>query len=294
MTLQVDRIYSLQVGQGNGKGILIENLHIEFTVKKGSNNKKKTNKATIDIYNLSNEHQNYMEAPFVECALSVGYDRLGSFRLFSGQVTMAGTRKNGTDTITELQVESFYTELNHKRVSKSTAPGTSVKGVIQSLVKDIDGINRAVFSGQNINKAFVDGYPMTGTPREILNDLASAFELEWQIDDGVLYIMDTGFSYMSDTSKAFVIGETSGLIERPYFDFVEKQRSKKDKVRKTRKGVKLKILLNPAIVAGSIVKIDYAEFTGFYKVEQLTHKGGYLSDDWTTDLVCGTMLTVVK
>lgn len=291
MAIQIDRAYTLEIGQGNGKGLVIDNLHIEFSVSKGSNNKKKTNKADVKIYNLSEEHQRFMEAPFVECTLSVGYVELGLFKLFSGQITMAGTQKNGSETITELQIESFYTGLNHKRVSKSTPAGTSVKGVIQALVKDMPGIGRVVFSGKNVEKSFVDGYPLTGTPREILNDLASAFEMEWQIDDGVLYIQDVGFSYMTDTNKAYVISETTGLIERPYHDIIEKQRGKKDKFKAMRKGIKLKILLNPVITAGSIIKIEYPDFTGFYKVEQLTHKGGYLSDDWTTDLICGTLLT---
>jgi hypothetical protein len=287
---QVNRQYSLKVGQGKGSGIEINELHITFKVSKGSDNKRKTNKATVRIYNLSPEHQKYVEAPFVECVLSVGYLGTGMYRLFSGQVTVAGTEKQGTDTITELQIDTFYTELNHKIVSKTAPTGVTVKGVIENLVKEMDGISRVVFSGINISKAFVDGYPMTGTPRQILNDLGEAFQLEWQIDDGIMYIQDAGMSYMQDKNKAFKISETSGLIDRPYFDQIEKQRGKKDKLRAARNGVKLKILLNPALVAGSIIYIEYGDKTGYYKIERLTHNGEYFGNDWCTELVCGTML----
>lgn len=290
MIIQKDRHYSLQIGQGKGKGLLIENLHIEFTVSKSANNKNKTNKATLKIYNLSEEHQKYMEAPFVEVVLSVGYADTGLFRLFAGQVTVAGTRKEGPETVTTLQLDSLYTELNNKRVSKTTPSGTPVLGVIKSLVQEMNGVSQVVASGKNILKTFLDGYPLTGTPRQILNELAEAFELEWQVDDGILYIQDVGFSYMKDNNKAYVFSETSGLLERPYFDNIEKRRGKGDKIKEARKGVKLRTLLNPTIVAGSIVRVEYGEFTGFYKVESVTHKGGIYSEDWTSDLVLGTML----
>lgn len=287
---QVNRQYTLQIGQGKGSGIEITGLHITFKVNKGSDNKRRTNKATVKIYNLSEEHQKYIEAPFVECVLSVGYIGAGMHRLFAGQVTVAGTEKEGTETVTEIQIDSLYTQLNHKTVSKTAPAGVSVKGVIENLVKEMDGVSRVVFSGTNITKSFVDGYPLSGSPRQILNELGEAFELEWQIDDDVMYIQDAGKSYMLNNSKAFKISETSGLIDRPYFDQIEKQRGKKDKLRAARNGLKLKILLNPAIVAGSIVYIEYGDKTGYYKVERLTHSGEYLGNDWTTELVCGTML----
>lgn len=287
---QVNRQYTLQIGQGKGSGIEITGLHITFKVNKGSDNKRRTNKATVKIYNLSEEHQKYIEAPFVECVLSVGYIGAGMHRLFAGQVTVAGTEKEGTETVTEIQIDSLYTQLNHKTVSKTAPAGVSVKGVIENLVKEMDGVSRVVFSGTNITKSFVDGYPLSGSPRQILNELGEAFELEWQIDDDVMYIQDAGKSYMLNNSKAFKISETSGLIDRPYFDQIEKQRGKKDKLRAARNGLKLRILLNPALVAGSIVYIEHGDKTGYYKIERLTHTGEYFGNDWSTELVCGTML----
>lgn len=287
---QVNRQYSLKIGQGKGSGIEITGLHITFKVSKGGDNKKRTNKATIKIYNLSQEHQKYIEAPFAECVLSVGYLGTGMHRLFAGQITVAGTEKEGTETVTEIQLDTLYSDLNHKTVSKTAPAGVNVKGVIENLVKEMDGVSRVVFSGKNIERSFVDGYPISGSPRQILNELSEAFQIEWQVDDGIMYIQDAGTSYMTDNSKAFKISETSGLIDRPYFDQIEKQRGKKDKIRAARNGLKLRILLNPALVAGSIVYIEYGDKTGYYKIERLTHSGEYFGNDWSTELVCGTML----
>lgn len=290
MIYQKDRQYSLVVGK-DGKGFELTTHDISFSVTKNSDNKKKQNKAKIDIFNLSEKLQSYLETPFIEVVLSVGYADIGMLRLFSGQATIVGTRKSGADTITEIQIDSLYTELNHKTVSKTAPPGSSIKTVIESLSKEIPDVKSVIFTGTNINKSFVDGYPMVGSPRQILDEISEAFEIEWQVDDGTLYVEDRGVSYTKNLNTAYVISETTGMIERPYFDNIEKQRGKGDKLKKARKGVIVKILLNPAIKAGSTIKIEYGEFTGFYKVESVKHSGDMASDTWYSDLKLATMIT---
>ena len=290
MKLQKDRQYELRVNDKSGKGYVIDNLHIEFTVTKSSNNKQCPNKASIKIYNLSEERQKWFETPFIEVGLFVGYVGLGIHNIFSGQVTVAGTQKQGNDTITEIQLDSLYTQLNSARLTKTAPAGSSVKQIIETVASTMPVV-KTVFSGENIKKAFVDGYPMIGTARQVLTELSEAFDLEWQVDQQILYITDAGKSYLEDKTKAYVVGENSGLIERPYYDNIEKRRGKGDKLKEARKGVKLKILLNPAINAGSMIKVDFGDFTGFYKVERVTHKGGIYTEDWTTDIVCGTIVS---
>lgn len=288
-SIQKDRQYSLVIGK-NGKGIEISGLNISFSVSKGGDNKRKTNKAIVKIYNLSEENQKYLETPFAEVELKVGHLPAGLYRLFAGQATVVGTQKEGTESVTEIQIDTLYTTLNHLTLSKTAPAGTSVKGVIESLSKEMPEVTKVVFSGKQIAVSFIDGYPMVGSPRQILNDLCNAYQIEWQIDDTILYIQDAGTSYMLDNSRAFLISETTGLIERPYFDQIEKQRGKGDKLRKARNGLKLKIVMNPALVAGSIIKIEYGTFSGFYKIEKLTHNGEYFGNTWETELFCGSML----
>ena len=215
MIYQKDRQYSLVIGESGGAGVEITNLNISFSVSKHTNNKNKTNKANIDIYNLSHDYQTYLETTHIDVHLSVGYLDTGMRRLFAGNATIVGNRKSGSDIITSIQLDTLYDEMNFKMVSKSTPAGVSVNQIITNLVQEMDGVNRVIANGENIKKTVIDGYPMYGSPRQILNELAEAYELEWQIDDNVLYVMDGGDSYMTDNSKAFVISEVSGLIERP-------------------------------------------------------------------------------
>lgn len=296
---QRNRQYSLVVGTAKD-ALEINNLQITFKVVKSASNKDKKNKAYVEIFNLSQEHQVLLEEPYVGVVLSVGYEATGLKRLFAGQAFSVGTRKQGTDTITQIDIEGYYSELNFKTVSKLVPAGKTIKQVIQELIKEIPDVSKSIFNGQNINKTVVDGYPMCGNPRRVLDDISRAYNINWQIDDGVLFISDEGDSYTNDTNSAFLVHQNSGLIERPYFethnirdpsgrkidylDDLGKKRKRTNKVKK--RSIKLKILLNPAIYAGSIIKIEYEEFTGFYKVDEVTHSGDFRGDQWQSEIKC--------
>lgn len=289
MILQRDRKYNLIITQSAGAKVEINNLHIEFDVTKYADNKKKPNKARISIYNLPAEYQRYVEVPFVECALEVGYLTTGVQQLFSGQVTIAGTRKQGADIVTTLELDSLFTQINHKIVSKTVAPGRSVQEVIMAVAASVPEVKKSVFSGDSIKNKVIDGYPMMGTPKQILTELAYAYNFEWQIDGQTLYINDIGGSFTQNKRDVVLISETTGLIERPYYDNIERARGKGDKRKKARRGVELSILLNPAVTAGSTIKIDYGDFSGYYKVEAITSSGSFYGNEWTSKLKCSTI-----
>jgi hypothetical protein len=111
--VQKDRIYELKVGDtSTGNGLLItNNLQISFDVSKSSSNKDRTNSATIEIVNLSDESLKLIDVDYPFASLSAGYRAIGLKQLISGQVTDVSTRKNGTDRITQLTIGSAYTKL---------------------------------------------------------------------------------------------------------------------------------------------------------------------------------------
>ena len=56
MQPQINRVYELIVGNAvSGEGLQINDLQCTFDISKSSSNKDKTNSASIEIYNLSNE-----------------------------------------------------------------------------------------------------------------------------------------------------------------------------------------------------------------------------------------------
>lgn len=281
---QKNRSYSLVFGDINtGDGWEVNSsLNVSFDVNKSSDNKAKTNNCVIEVYNLSKERQKLLEQPYIACVLSAGYEDTEVKRLFAGQVTSATTRKSGTDSITQIQLGDSYTELNHNTLNKLVAPGKSYQDVIGELAKEIPGVSRTVFNGVNINSQVIDGYPLSGTAREMLDEVGKAVDVEWQIDDGVLYIADAGGTHTEDLNTVFVIAQDTGMIERPYAVSGDLRRTARDKAKKG--GVQVKILLNPSIVCGSIVKLEDDQFDGFYKVASLRTYGEYRGSNWYTEL----------
>jgi len=72
------------------------------------------------------------------------------------------------------------------------------------------------------------------------------------------------------------------LIENAYRSSGDVRRSKKDRVKK--QVVQWKMLLNPDIVAGSIVKLEDTLIQGWYKVDDLRHTGDWRGQAWYTEV----------
>lgn len=293
MILQRNRQYRLTVGDyKTGNGLLIEDLQVTFDISKSTNNKNRTNSATIEVYNLSEESLKVLDTDYPAAVFEAGYlDTGGPKRLFAGQVTNVSTRKSGTDIVTQITMGSGYTELNHETLSDVVPPGNNVQDAIEKLRKAI-GADRGVYNGTNLNNEIIYGYPLSGTPKEMLDELAEKYQLDWQLDDGVLYVHDNDRAATEQFQLAYVISPFTGLIERPYRVSGDKRRSKKDKVKKP--GVQLKILLNPEIKAGDIIQIEEGLLKGWYKVDSIRHTGSWRGDNWYTEIKGSSLEKVIK
>lgn len=293
MIIQRNRVYELIIGDyKTGNGLLIKDLQVTFDISKSTNNKNRTNSASIEIYNLSEESLKILDTDYPAAVFSAGYlDTGGVKRLFSGQVTNVSTRKSGTDIVTQITMGSGYTELNHETLSDVVPPGNNVQDAIEKLRKAI-GADRGVYNGTNLNNEIIYGYPLSGTPKEMLDELAEKYQLDWQLDDGVLYVHDNDRAATEQFQLAYVISPFTGLIERPYRVSGDKRRSKKDKVKKP--GVQMKILLNPEIKAGDIIRIEEGLLKGWYKVDSLRHTGSWRGENWYTEIKGSSLEKVVK
>ena len=306
-----NRVYSLIVGTQED-AVEINNLQIKFTVTKTSNNKEKKNQARVEIYNLSEERRRVLEDKYVTVQLKVGYaDTLGQaddlISLFTGQVVDLqvkkdyGTylsRREGTDIITTLTIDEYFKELNGRTVSNTVPAGKKVKDVILSLVESLPEVTRNEMGGRGIEQEGPNGYSMSGTPRQILDRLAKTYNIEWQIDQSVLYVSDIDGSFSDNTEGVPLIGQFSGMVESPLFKSEDPKRlrlngdegqksgkadSKNTKIKK--QTLHLKILLNPTITAGSIIKIDYSDIVGYFKVDEVTHIGDFEGQEWYSKLI---------
>ena len=281
--IQKDRIYELVIGDSrNGKGLLINNLQITFDITKAANNKQRTNSAAIEIYNLSAESLKLLDTDYPAAVFSVGWSQTGLKRLFADQVTNVTTRNSGTDRITQIQMGERYKEINHQVLSSLVAPGRTVKDVLEDIRKAIPGVSRGVFNGTNLDNPILYGYPLIGTPKDMLDELSAKYSIDWQIADGILYANNSDRAFSENFDQAYVISRYTGLIDNVYRVSGDKRRSKKDKVKK--QGVQFKVLLNPELIAGSIIKIEDTLINGWYKIDSLRHYGGYRDTSWYTEV----------
>jgi hypothetical protein len=300
-TLQKDRIYSLIVGDSQD-AIEINGLQIKFKAYKTSNNKDKKNTAFVEIYNLSPERRAKLEQEYVQVSLSVGWAGGELVNLFQGEVKNVTTSKldsfltkrQGTDLVTRLELDELYTQINGKAFSSFVPAGSTIGQVVQRLTATTPEISRVVLNGETVNKMLPDGYPISGTIRQVLDRLSRDYDVEWQIDGGILYVIDSNGTISNEINSVPSVGIFSGLLDRPEYINEEAKRLRKTipgKPRNSKKApkqnaVKFKILLNPSIVAGSIVYLDFEPISGYYKVDEVTHEGDYRGNPWWSTLIC--------
>jgi hypothetical protein len=286
--VQKNREYKLIIGDSKTAAALeIDALQVTFDISKSMNNKKKTNSASIEVYNLTDDQLKMLDTDYPAAVFSVGYaDTGGVKRLFAGQVNNVTTRKSGADRVTQIQMGSGYTELNHEVLSQVVPAGKNVEAAIEELRKAI-GADRGVYNGTNLNNQIIYGYPLSGTPKEMLDELAEKYNLNWQLDGEVLYVNNNDRANTENFNQAYVISEFTGMVEIPYRTTLNKDRSKKDKVKKP--GIQFKILLNPAITAGDIIRLEDTLITGWYKVEDIRHTGSWRSNPWYTEIKATTL-----
>lgn len=300
MILQKDRLYSLVVGNDDG-AVEIKDLQIRFDVKKTKNNADTKNSAKVEIFNLTPDRRKALEEDYVRVSLKVGYYGADLVELFSGEVVNISnskkdiqrfnTKRQNTDLITILDIDELFTSLNNTTISTIVPSGRTVREAVLSIIKDIPEITRHEMNGSGVERNLPDGYPISGTPRQNLDKIAKEYDIVWQIDNGVLYVSDFEGSFSDNKDNVPKIGQLSGLIERPEF-YSPNSRRLRNKDGKGRKGkvkkntLKLKILLNPTLVAGSVFYLDFEDLSGYYIVDEVRHQGDYRGNTWYSSIQC--------
>lgn len=291
--LQRDRKYVLTIGDyKTGDGIQITDLQVRFDASKSADNKRTGNSATIEVYNLSRATLGRLETEFLEATLAVGYAATGVQTIVTGNVTHTTTVKQGTDTVTQLQLGEGYVALNHKRLKSLVAPGQSVQDVVEEIRKQMPGVVRGAYVGTNLSNKVLYGYPLNGTPRAMLDRLCKEMRLEWRVDNGALYITHENGLLSKDTTSVPRIDVDSGLIDIPFYAAGD---SKLPTNKQHKAGVQFKMLLNPEIIPGKMVYLVSSvmpNMTGFYRVNDVRHTGDFRGTDWYTEVTASRVESV--
>jgi hypothetical protein len=293
-TINKNRRYKLTIGDySKNEAFELETHQVTFDINKTSDNKTSSNSASIEITNLDSEIENLINTDYVYVRLDVGYeDDVDLKTVYVGQAVSVITKKAGADIVTQVVCGTGYTELNHSSLSKVIPENTTVKEAFELITKEIPNVSRGVFNGVNINSKITKGYTTNGTVKEILDKLSDTYNLEWRLNDNVLFINDVGKGSTDRYETAYVVNERTGLIGEPYKTSGDGRKGVEDETKT--KGIQFSMLLNPNVTAGDVVKVESDRIEGWFKVDDIRYYGGYRSNEWYGDVACSYIEKVVN
>lgn len=266
-----DRTYRLSIGKSGAEGFELGEgsrpLHISFSVEKADTDSANT--AKVSIWNLNGTHKAALNQKDCVVALRAGYGTVMPL-IFTGVVTFAKTKADGSDEVTEIELVDNRIELRDTYVSVSYTGAVSCKTLIEDTAKQM-GV-AVTFS---YNAAFADipnGYSYVGAARNVLTKACQTSGLTWSINNGVLQVKKPGDTM---SREVYELSAETGLINTPNRVQISKDEGKSDY------GWDVEYLMNAAINIDDYVYLNSRYAKGYFRVYSVTIEGDNMEGSWT-------------
>lgn len=292
---QYGRKLSLIVGT-DGNGIELADLRVKFTIRRGD--LQTPNAADVRIYNVSAQTAVRLEREFTQVIIQAGYE--GNFGLiFTGTIKQSKRgRESATDSYIDIVAADGDQAYNFATMSLSLAAGCTPYdqlSAIQIALRDMArGAIQPGYYPELSRNGRVRGIVHYGMVRDELRDFAEQNDCLWSIQDGKLTLIPRA-GYIP--GQPVLISPQSGLVGVPEV---------------TQNGIEMRILLNPGVRIGQLVKLDSTinpyryslnkdsqadnaalstsntktNADGLYYVMNADHTGDTRANEWYTDLTC--------
>lgn len=306
---QFNRQIRITIGTPGQGGIVVENLKIKFTVDKDIT--QETNKATVEIWNLTEDNQVLCEQPDSVVIIEAGYkEEGGPERVFAGYVIAAYTKNDGSNTITRIEGSDGQVPIRDTVLSIGYAAGVNGR----QIANDIAGkMGLAINIAPDVEFFdFASGFSFVGKGREALNKVCDASGLNWSIQNNQIQVI-----YNDGVTGTFanVFDSDSGLLGSPerrvkaarraddqlYRDALKtatatptfrkdgkprKQRAKKKKreCKKKKAQWKIETLLSSNSNPGDAVKVVSRYVSGWFRIESITHTGETYGGEFKSEM----------
>jgi len=279
MPLQYKRQYELLIGAAE-TGVRIVDMRIKFEITKDLTGYP--NLAKIDIFNLSKETRAKIETEFDSVIFNAGY--VDNVRLlFKGEIRNVTHLKQGVDTITTLFAYSGAKDFDTAKVNISFKEGTKVKNIVEHVIGSFKDVSHGIIEGLDDLGDKLQGVTLSGSSKDIMDNLASENNFEWSINDGVIDVIPND----KTIDKTFVINGVTGMLGSPTI---------------TEIGADVKSLLNPEYIPNGKIKIESLTQAvslgdlnfrninktigeGLYKIQKVTHVGDTHENQWDSTIV---------
>lgn len=291
MGAKFKRVYRVVVGKPGSKGIEITPpLHCEFDLSK--NTSEDPNEYKVRLFNLKPETRDAISAPDQIVVLYAGYaEDEGEILIASGAIADAYTYHDSGNVVTEILLGDGLVEVRDTVISVGYGGGVKAHEIIKAIALKMGLV--LMMQEDLPNKDFPHGFSFYGAAKTALHKVVRGSGMEWSIQNQTLQVIA---SKGVTKRTALVIAPDTGLIgypERTTEGAKEKARvkdkstgKKKEIVssRQERSGWRVMSLLIPQINPGDVVKLESKTVNDFFRVDAVTHTGGYDGGDWQTEL----------
>lgn len=254
------------------------------------------NNCSIRVYNLSPDTVRQIRGEFSEVVLQAGYE--GTFGvIFRGTIKWFGIgREDQTTTYLDILAADGDLGYNYGVVSKTLDPGTTQAQAAQVAIQAMPGLQAGTVAAST-GGILPRGKVLFGMARDFIRTYANTHGYTWGIEQGRVNVVPLK---RYTESEAVVLTSLTGLIGTP---------------EQTPDGIKAKILLNPRLLPGGLVRIDNASINklvqrdpkaapvaynswtalqflatttadGLYRVFVTEHEGDTRGQAWYSEIVC--------
>ena len=266
-----DRQYRFSAGQAGSAGFEVGGgdrpLHISFSVERADT--ESANTAKVSLWNLSPAHLAELNKDDCVCVLKAGYGTVMPL-VFTGIVTFAKTKQDGSDVVTEVELVDNRVEVRDTYVSVCYEGKVNCKTIIQD-VGDQMGITVS-FSYNAEFKDIPNGFSYVGPAGAILTKACDTSGLVWSINNGVLQVKKP-----KDTMsrEVYELSPETGLIGTPSRVQIS------DTADSYEYGWEVEFLMNAAITIDDYVYLNSKAARGYFRVYSISIEGDNIEGSWT-------------
>ncbi len=282
-----DRIYRLTVQKSADNpsvALLYEGqfsddnaLQVVFNVEKNADSKQRISNGAVRIYNLSHTSRESLQEGMI-IRLEVGYRSTGLVELINADLVSVEHEKSGPTWITMLTVAEGHKLLTQVQLAETISPNTPVAQTLEVIREAMPGIARGTYALPSTLATGRSGYVLSGTPRQCLDQICEAHDLQWNITRDTLTVTDRDGTYEANTSTAPLISPETGMVGSPHSLTKNQRATAKDK--KAKPGIRVTSLINPQVRPAGIIRVESQMHTGFYRVAKINFDGDWRGNAW--------------
>lgn len=263
-----------QYFERNPNAIVIDSAsgaRISGSIKKTLN--KMPNPAAIKIYNLSESTRTEMEKNVLAVTVHAGFDNVYQL-VTTGDCKRCWSYREGTDIITEIRVGDGILAYAGARMTRSYKPPIQAVRVLSDAAKSM-GLKLPPEAEQSseLKAALAAGISVHGPTRDILTRQLAPYGLTWSVQNGQLQILA---DEQTRPGSAILINAEAGIIGTPERSYPDKPGGKSE--------VKFEVSLYPAIVPGSLIKLESEFLNIVLKATDVDHDFDTKEGDFKTSV----------